>query len=107
MTGQELPLACSLGPGELEDRKRLIKSIGAGRVESVERNEDELTIRFGDVPGLRGSLEELIALEAKCCPFLEFRIEQHEGALTLAVGAPDGPATALDAIHHMLASPVS
>lgn len=106
-TGPELPLACSLAPAELEDRKRLMQSIGAGSVESVDLAEGQLTIRFADKPDLRDSLKGLIALEAKCCPFLEFRIEQDAGTLTLAVEAPDGPESSLDAIRHMLASPVS
>lgn len=106
-TGQELPLACSLAPAELEDRKRLMQSIGAGSVEGVDLDQGRLTIRFADKQDLRDSLEGLIALEAKCCPFLEFRIEQAAGTLTLAVEAPDGPESSLDAIRHMLASPVS
>jgi len=107
MTGQELPLACSLAPDELEDRKRLMQSIGADAVESVDLADGQLTIRFADAPGLRDSLEGLVALEAKCCPFLAFTIEQDAGTLTLVVEAPDGPDSALDAIRHMLASPVS
>jgi hypothetical protein len=106
-SGQELPLACSLAPTELEDRKRLMREIGGESVESVDLADGQLTIRFADGPGLRDALEGLIALEAKCCPFLEFRIEQDAGTLTLAVEAPEGPESSLDAIRHMLASPVS
>jgi hypothetical protein len=105
--GQELPLACSLDPAELDERKKLMRSIAAAGVEGVEKSDTALSIRFRRSSDLKASLERLIALEGECCPFLEFQLSEEDGALTLAVEAPGGPATALDAIRHMLASPVS
>lgn len=107
VSGQELPLVCSLDPMELEERKKLMRSIAAAGVEGVEESDAELAIHFNPSPGLRASLEQLIALEAECCPFLQFQLSEREGGLTLAVEAPGGPPTALNAIRHMLASPVS
>ncbi|HEX5983229.1 MAG TPA: hypothetical protein VFY69_03385 [Solirubrobacterales bacterium] len=98
-------MACSLQPDEWVERKKLINRIASSGVEEVNLGEEVLTFTFPADPGLRASLEELIRLENVCCPFFEFDLAEHEGSLTLAVQAPNGPATALNALRDMLASP--
>lgn len=98
-------MACSLQPDEWTERKKLIGRIASAGVEDVKLGEETLAFHFRSEPALRNSLEELIKLESACCPFLEFGLTEQSSSLTLTVQAPNGPATALDAIRHMFASP--
>jgi len=98
-------MACSLQPDEWVERKKLIQQIGSNGVEDVKFDAEMLAFQFRATPELRGSLEKLIDLEATCCPFFEFELDEHDSSLTLTVQAPNGPATALDAIRHMFVSP--
>jgi hypothetical protein len=105
MGSRELPMACSLQPDEWAERERLIDRIASAGVEDVRLGEETLAFHFRSDPELLRSLKELIELERACCPFLEFGLSEQSSSLTLTVQAPDGPATALDAIRDMFASP--
>jgi hypothetical protein len=102
---RELPMACSLQPDEWAERKKLIDRIAAAGVEDVDLGKETLTFSFHANAQLRASLKELIRLEGVCCPFLAFELREHDGSLTLTVQAPEGPATALEAIRHMFTVP--
>lgn len=90
----------------MAERKELIRRIGEAGFRGMDRGETKLDFHFESTPGLRGSLEELIALESECCPFLEFGLSEGDDSLTLTVEAPEDAAMSLDAIRDMLATPL-
>jgi hypothetical protein len=102
---RELPMACSLKKDEWDERMKLIEGIASAGVENVQFESEVLAFQFSSDLGLREALEGLIRLEGECCPFLEFGLDEHDSSLTLTVRAPNGPATALDAVRDMFVSP--
>jgi hypothetical protein len=83
---EEKPVACSLGPRDLEERLAAIAVIGADSLLRSETDGERHLLHFRSDPTTRRRLEELIAAEAECCPFLAFELsEQAGGELRLTV----------------------
>ena len=93
---EERSVACSLGAAELEQRATKIGVIGASLTShSVEDGRHAL--RFRAIQQTRHQLEEIVAAEAECCPFLDLSLAEEDGELVLSIAAPEaGQATADD-----------
>lgn len=79
------PIACRLDALTRSERARereLLEEHRAARLEIRERD-DGYAFRYGSDPALFAHLAELVTLEHRCCPFLDFRLEWG--------GADDGP----------------
>lgn len=92
------PIACdltTLTPSErerraelaaiLRTRVRALRDAAAGIVLSLDATPDS-------TPGTLPVVQELIALERRCCPFLEFRVRPAVGGalLEVEIGGPPG-----------------
>ena len=99
MPGEPLPIACTLGPGDLRERVEqwnvLIAAHGQGRTS----HEREIVLRFDHAAA--DELETLVAAERECCAFLTWQVERgpeavvlritgEVGALPSALAATDG-----------------
>jgi MerR family copper efflux transcriptional regulator len=94
---QELPIACSLGADTLTARLELIAAVGAGNLLSRGTEGDTQLLSFRRDDGVRRSLEEVIAAEGECCPFLDMEIREEGGALVLVIdGPPEGASVAAE-----------
>jgi hypothetical protein len=92
---QDLPVVCSLGAGDLEQRLAAIAEIGAESLIDREVDGTRHRLRFRSDPRTRQSLEGIVAAEAECCAFLDLSLEDDGGSLVLSIAAPeDGQATA-------------
>ncbi len=92
---QELPVVCSLGAGDLQQRLAAIAEIGAESLIDREVEAGRHRLRFRADSKTRERLEAVIAAEAECCAFLDLSLEDEEGGLILSVAAPAaGQATA-------------
>ncbi len=92
---QELPVVCSLGAGDLEQRLAAIGEIGAESLIDREVEKGKHRLRFRSDPKTRQRLEDAIAAEAECCAFLDLSLEEDGGELILSIAAPEaGQATA-------------
>lgn len=80
------PVACSLSADELPSRLAEIRAVG--KVALLSTSSDG-ALHFRADKTTRGRLEEIIAAESLCCPFLRFDLRQRGGALVLSIGAPD------------------
>jgi hypothetical protein len=94
------PIVCSLSAADRKvrgDRWRRLISQWSGRI-AVARN--GVTIRFDD-PRIWAELQELVALERRCCEWMRLDLSVDGGGLLLTVGAEhrDGAA----AIRNMMA----
>jgi hypothetical protein len=86
---KELPVVCSLGAGDLEQRLAAIAEIGAESLIDHQRESERHLLRFRSDPRTRERLEGIIAAEAECCAFLDLSLEQDGDDLVLAVAAPE------------------
>ncbi len=86
---EERSIACSLGAADLTARLDLIAAIGAESLISHDTEGDTQLLRFRRDDGVRRSLENVIAAEARCCPFLDMEIREGAGELVLVIAAPD------------------
>jgi len=82
------PIACSLGGGELRERLVRIAALGARSLISHRANGGTHVLRFRGGAETRGELEEIVAAEAGCCPFLELSIDSRDSDLVLSISAP-------------------
>jgi MerR family copper efflux transcriptional regulator len=81
------PIACSLDADEREDRLRQIRAVGRDSLLSVS---PEGSLRFRADEATRERVQDVIAAESHCCPFLDFDLREDGGELVLTVSAPDG-----------------
>ena len=92
---EALPIACSLGPGDLKQRLAAIAETGAGSLLGHEVDGGRHLLRFRSNAATRRRLEEIVAAEAECCSFLDLILEERGGELRLSIAAPkDGQAVA-------------
>ena len=84
---RELPLACSLDGAAMAERLAHMRSIGR---DSLIAAEPGGVLRFDASPATRSRLEQIVAAEAQCCPFLGLDLAEEAGTLRLTVSAPEG-----------------
>jgi hypothetical protein len=88
----ELPVACTLSPADLAERRT--GALGALAAAVLERREltDGWALRFAPDPGRIPELARVMELERVCCPFLRFRltVEPGHGAVWLELTGPAG-----------------
>lgn len=88
MTDSNPPAACSLGAGELEQRVAAIGEVGTSSLISHVVKDDTHLLRFRANPPTRRQLEEIVAAETECCPFLALSLSEKGDELTLSIAAP-------------------
>jgi hypothetical protein len=92
---QELPVVCSLGADDLEQRIVAIGELGAESL--VDRRQDggRHLLRFRSDARTRERLEGIVRAERECCAFLDLTLEDEGDYVVLSVAAPEaGQATA-------------
>jgi len=90
MNDVSLPVACSLTVPELQERRATtLRKIEASLLETKELG-DGYAFRFPSDDDSLGELVNLIRLERRCCPFLQFRLtaEAQDGPLWLELTGP-------------------
>jgi hypothetical protein len=83
----EPPIACSLSANELPNRLAQMRAVGRDSLLSVSRDG---TLRFRADATTRGRLQDIIAAESRCCPFLAFDLREEGSELRLTITAPEG-----------------
>jgi hypothetical protein len=79
------PIACTLPAAELPARLALIE-----RLEPLARAPIPGGARMRFAAEAEGRVRELVALESRCCAFLDFAVTRGDGAVVLDVtGPPD------------------
>ena len=88
----ELPVACTLSPGELAARRDALQPGIAKRATSVANIASGLCFTFASESGLLAELAHVIDAERQCCPFLRFEltVESAPGEVSLKVSGPEG-----------------
>lgn len=71
----EMPVACTLSPGQAEERtERVIEALGSAYLRS-EDDENELTISFDGTAETLTTVASFVEIELVCCSFADYRIE--------------------------------
>lgn len=86
---QVRPVACSLGAADLEQRVAAIGEIGAASLVSRSMADGRHLLRFRAGEQAQRRLEEIVAAESSCCPFLELLLTEENEEIVLSIGAPD------------------
>jgi len=84
----DIPIACSLGTGELQQRLAAIAEVGARSLLSRTMHDETHLLHFRLDPGTRRQLEGIVAAEAECCSFLDLSLREDEGELVMSIAAP-------------------
>jgi hypothetical protein len=86
----ETPIACTLGPDQLEDRLAFIDRLISDALVGQDEIAGGVRSRFRDTPEVEARVRELVAAESSCCGFLSFAISRPDGELWLEItGAPE------------------
>jgi hypothetical protein len=92
---KELPVVCSLGAEDLEQRLAAIGELGAESLIDHRQDGGRHLLRFRSDSRTRERLEDIIRAERECCAFLDLTLEEAGDDLILSVAAPEaGQATA-------------
>jgi MerR family transcriptional regulator, copper efflux regulator len=85
-----LPIACSLSAGDRAKRQRELVSLSS-RVLGAETTAGGGTlIRLRPDGDTEGRLEQIVAAERECCPFLDLSLGEDSSGLTLLIEGPAG-----------------
>jgi len=77
----ELPIACVLTALTPEQRSQeaVLLEEHLASIEEVRERDDGYAFRYAADAGLFSRMAELVALEHRCCPFLDFALEWSHG----------------------------
>jgi arsenate reductase len=89
-SGDTAPIACSLDAVGLQERLGRLRTIGAASLLDVDRPEPRRALlRFRTDDDTRSTLEDVIAAERACCPFLSLGLTEADGLIELSIEAPE------------------
>ena len=88
----DLPVACSLMPAELQERRRTLLLKIRSVVSEVTELENGFRYQFPIDGDVLSELTKLIQLEHQCCPFRTFRLTIEAGTdlVSLEMAGPRG-----------------
>ena len=99
------PVACTLSPRELADRRKEIDDLARAALVSSTRLPGAVRLAYRRSDAVEAAVRSLIERERQCCAFLAFALFVEADVLVLDVsGAPEADAM-LDAIHAGAARP--
>jgi hypothetical protein len=99
------PVACSLGADALGRRLAQIAALGSESLLSRSSKGETRVLRFRSDPQTRRRLEEIVAAEARCCPFLDLDITDEGDELALRITAPRDAAPLADELSLAFGEP--
>ena len=87
-----LPVACSLSPSELQERRLTVLQKFRRAVSEAQEIENGFIYRLPANGAVLKELADLVELEHKCCPFLRFTItvEPADGPVFLEISGLEG-----------------
>lgn len=81
---QDNDLVCTLTAADYQDREAAWLKVGSYITTSA-AIPGGLSFRFAPTRGLRGSLTELVRLEAECCAWMAFAMSESPDGITLSI----------------------
>ena len=92
MSKQDLPVACSLTDAELQARRSEVLEKAKAAVLEIKELENGCRYRFPSSDLWLKELFNVVSLERRCCPFLNFKltVEAGDGPIWLELTGPVG-----------------
>jgi hypothetical protein len=98
----ELPIACSLNPAELAERRAAWAALADVALARHVPLDGGVRLVFDAGPAVETRVRELVTLERDCCGFMRFEVRASVDAVVLDVSAPD--AMGIAAVKELLAA---
>ena len=95
-TGQELPIACTLGAADMPQRRRRWEAIANSAMLASEHTTGGARQTYRPGEEVECELAELIRLEAECCAFLDFDLRREGDRLVLDISGPPEAASIIE-----------
>jgi hypothetical protein len=89
-----LPIACTLAPGDLQERLRSIQTLTREAQLSYQRHGLELRLRYA--PAAIERVRAMVAGEQHCCAFLKFDVQELSDVTLVTITAPENARDAAD-----------
>ena len=91
---KSLAIACTLTPGDLQERLTQIRKLTAEALLGHDRNGLVLALRYAPeaVEGVRA----MVASEQHCCAFLNFEVREQPDVVHVTITAPENAREAAD-----------
>jgi hypothetical protein len=83
------PIACTLSPGEFQDRTGRLAALAARALRSREATAGGERLVFADSGETERELRAAIAAEARCCAFLRLDLRRGSDGLVLDISGPE------------------
>ena len=84
----EQPIACTLTPGDYQDRTAELSGLAARALRSRELTADGERLVFTDSPDTEREVRAMIAAESSCCAFLRMNLQRTDEGLVLDIAGP-------------------
>ena len=88
-TPTDVPIACTLGPGQYADRTGELAELAARALRSREQTQVGERLVFTDTPQIEQELRAVIAAESSCCAFLAMNLLRSGDGLVLDITGPE------------------
>jgi hypothetical protein len=95
-SGGDLPIACTLQPGDYRERLAWIAELARDGLIGVRREHLRIELRYA--PGVGARVLEMVAKERECCAFLKFEIAETSEDVRLTITAPERARDVADAL---------
>ena len=82
----EVPVACTLKPTELADRREAWRRLIDGWLVRRGASDRGAVLTFRADPGVAAAARELAALEAECCAWMSIELEES-GTITMTISS--------------------
>lgn len=92
------PIACSLQPTELSDRRAVWKGLLERALREQRPIPSGMRLIFVREEGVEGQLRELARLEGQCCAFADWKVHRRDDEVVLEVTAPTEAVAAVRAL---------
>ena len=91
---KSLPIACTLNPGDLQERLALIRGLTAEALLGHDRDGLVLALRYA--PEAVERVRAMVANEQHCCAFLNFEVREQSDVVHVTITAPENARDAAD-----------
>jgi hypothetical protein len=86
-SSKPLPIACTLGPQDYEERISWIRTLTLQALR--EHRREGLVLRLAFAPDAVGRVRAMVERERACCAFLTFELHERPDAVHLKITAPE------------------
>lgn len=96
MSEEEVPIACTLGAGDYQERVAWLAALNQRALRHHHRQDLRLEVTYA--ADAHADVTRLVEQERACCPFLAFSVVEGGDDVQLVIQAPEAAREAADAL---------